>query len=92
MSRTVKVYKTPRSNARKNWKRKVNRAWKQCKQRDATAPKLSRDVDLSSTFCVHTLNFEIWSEENPDNMIGPSPVQLKTIKKALISKYRARRS
>lgn len=62
MTRTIKIKETPRSNARKNWKKKVKRSWKHQKQQDPTAPYLSRSHDLDSTFRIGNYNYDVWKQ------------------------------
>lgn len=102
MTRTVKIYGTPRSNARKNWKHKVKRSWKHQKQSDPCAPYLPRSVDLSSTFKLDNRNIRFWEERSNKRFGGtgelnwqsdwrssvPTETELKLVKRALIERFK----
>jgi hypothetical protein len=102
MTHTIKTKATPRSNVRKNWKRKVNRSWKQEKKTDPSVPYLPRDWELGSTFKIDSRNLEFWESHfnkklwSPYDPSGdyrgrsaiPSNHELSMVKKLLIQKYR----
>ncbi len=105
MTHTIKTKATPRSNARRNWKRKVNRSWKQEKKTDPSVPYLPTDWELGSTFKIDSRNLEFWERHfnkklwSPYDPNGdhqgrsaiPNDRELGLVKKLLIQKYRGPR-
>jgi hypothetical protein len=96
MTHTFKTKSTPRRNARRNWKRKVNRSWKHLKQQDPLAPPLPSDVELNSTYNISRYNLAFWEQhyhKNFDftytdpNSGFPSDHELARVKALLIRKH-----